>query len=98
MTPAQLLTAFCRLIYPDARADVLLDNMILAPAPATKGCAQSAHGFRRAYEETGVPPNISFRTMRRLVGNWQWTCRHCGHVNRGTDSSLFCESCGTPRG
>jgi len=28
---------------------------------------------------------------------WEWTCRHCGHVNRGTDSSLLCEKCGTPR-
>jgi hypothetical protein len=27
-----------------------------------------------------------------------WTCRHCRHVNRGTDSSAFYESCGTPRG
>jgi hypothetical protein len=28
---------------------------------------------------------------------WEWTCRWCGHANRGTDSSLFCEKCGTPR-
>jgi rubrerythrin len=28
---------------------------------------------------------------------WEWTCKWCGHVNRGTDSSLLCEKCGTPR-
>lgn len=32
-----------------------------------------------------------------LATGWEWVCRHCGHVNRGTDSSLFCEACGTPR-
>jgi rubrerythrin len=41
------------------------------------------------------------RKMRIVYTNeatgWEWTCRHCGHVNRGTDSSAFCEKCETPR-
>ena len=28
---------------------------------------------------------------------WEWTCRWCGHTNRGTDSSRFCEQCGASR-
>lgn len=31
------------------------------------------------------------------VTGWEWKCRWCGHQNRGTDSSLFCEQCGTNR-
>jgi len=68
MTPAQIVRAFCRLVYPDARAEMLLETMYLAPVPVEGRCAQSVHGFRHIYEETGVPPNISFKTMRRIVG------------------------------
>lgn len=32
-----------------------------------------------------------------LLTVWAWKCRFCGHANRGTDSSLFCEKCETPR-
>ena len=38
--------------------------------------------------------------LRRLLDTgWEWTCRWCGHRNRGTatDSSLFCEKCGVSR-
>jgi rubrerythrin len=35
--------------------------------------------------------------MTRLRTGWEWVCKWCGHVNRGTDSSLFCEKCETPR-
>jgi hypothetical protein len=27
----------------------------------------------------------------------EWTCRWCGYQNRGTDSSRYCEQCGTSR-
>lgn len=30
----------------------------------------------------------------RVLTGWEWTCRYCGHTNRGTDSTHFCESCG----
>ncbi len=33
-----------------------------------------------------------------LAALWTWWCKHCSHINRGTDSSLLCEACGTPRG
>lgn len=37
-------------------------------------------------------------TLKRLRDTgWEWTCRWCGHVNRGTDSTLFCEKCGATR-
>ena len=33
-----------------------------------------------------------------LAETFEWVCHWCGHRNRGTDSSLFCENCETPRG
>jgi|LSQX01.1.fsa_nt_gb hypothetical protein len=41
MTPAQIFRAFCRLVYPDARANVLLETMYLAPVPVSGRCAQN---------------------------------------------------------
>ncbi len=32
-----------------------------------------------------------------LDTGWEWTCRWCGHVNRGTDSSRICEKCEAQR-
>jgi hypothetical protein len=44
-----------------------------------------------AFQFLGVSPSKAEPT------GWEWTCRWCGHRNRGTDSSLHCEQCGTPR-
>ena len=33
----------------------------------------------------------------RAAWDWSWKCRFCDHRNRGTDSSLLCEKCETPR-
>jgi rubrerythrin len=42
------------------------------------------NSVRRAHAQTRSGPS--------------WTCRHCGHVNRGTDSRLCCGRCDTPQG
>jgi hypothetical protein len=32
-----------------------------------------------------------------LTEGWEWICRWCGHMNRGTDSSHFCEKMWKPK-
>jgi hypothetical protein len=67
------------------------------PYPESKKCCA-------CYHTAGIADPVKREAMRtylaRLSGQpiWEWICKHCGHSNRGTDSSLLCENCSTPRG
>jgi rubrerythrin len=68
--------------------DIVLPANGLPADVSIADCDDHADRSGHVQEAAGLP-----------AAHWtSWKCRHCGHVNRGTDSSLFCESCGTPRG
>lgn len=45
----------------------------------------------------GIVLGVASRRVGRWMTGWEWICRWCGWTNRGTDSSHFCEKCGTHR-
>jgi hypothetical protein len=49
------------------------------------------------WEPDGEDEAVSKGGRPNMSTGWEWICRLCGHTNRGTDSSHFCEKCGCHR-